>query len=404
MVIFSDTGFTKKDWFPTNLRLYKRGEWNVQMVVETVLSMLTYICDFKRSHHKVWDYFKSKVGYTMALFKKWIKFVNRIPSEALPVCSELLKLTLDQEAELFQLAGYQLPNHIFSQTNQADLTIPLQRPVRPQHFTGREVELAQLVAQLQPRQVVTICGPGGIGKTALATEAIWQISPDQTPPERFSDGLLYHSFYSHPQVDVALESIVQAFGEQPRPTPASAVQRVLAGRQALIFLDGTEEADNLSALLSLTGDCGVLITSRRRKDAVVKRLDLPPLPQQSAVKMLQAWGRTQIVNLDTVQQICQLVGGLPLAVRLVGRYLEETAETSVEFLEWLKESPVTALDQGEHQLESVRLLLERSVAQVSPTAQQLLIVMGLLAITPVPRKVLATAVQHPPHNPSPCLG
>jgi len=31
-------------------------------VVETVLSMLTYICDFKHSRHKVWDYFKTKVG------------------------------------------------------------------------------------------------------------------------------------------------------------------------------------------------------------------------------------------------------------------------------------------------------------------------------------------------------
>lgn len=42
MVIFADTGFEKKDWHPTNLRLCKRGEWNVRMVVETVLSMVTY--------------------------------------------------------------------------------------------------------------------------------------------------------------------------------------------------------------------------------------------------------------------------------------------------------------------------------------------------------------------------
>ena len=68
MVIFSDMGFEKQDWHPTNLRLCKRGEWNVRMVVETVLSMLTYICDFKHSRHKVWDYFKTKVGFTMALF------------------------------------------------------------------------------------------------------------------------------------------------------------------------------------------------------------------------------------------------------------------------------------------------------------------------------------------------
>jgi len=77
MVVFSDTGFEKDDWFPTNLRPCKRGQWNVRMLVETVLSMLTYVCDFKRSRHKVWDYFETKVGFTMALFNilvQWYGF------------------------------------------------------------------------------------------------------------------------------------------------------------------------------------------------------------------------------------------------------------------------------------------------------------------------------------------
>ena len=47
MIIFADTGFAKTDWQPTNLRLCQRGG-NVRMVVETVLSMLTYICRFKQ--------------------------------------------------------------------------------------------------------------------------------------------------------------------------------------------------------------------------------------------------------------------------------------------------------------------------------------------------------------------
>lgn len=62
MVVFSDMGFAKKDWHPTNLRLCKAGEWNSRMLVETVLSMLTYICDFKRSRHKVWDHFHTKLS------------------------------------------------------------------------------------------------------------------------------------------------------------------------------------------------------------------------------------------------------------------------------------------------------------------------------------------------------
>jgi hypothetical protein len=68
MVVFADMSFEKSDWHPPNLRLCKRGAWNVRMVVETVLSMLTYICDFKRTRHKVWTYFETKLGFTMALF------------------------------------------------------------------------------------------------------------------------------------------------------------------------------------------------------------------------------------------------------------------------------------------------------------------------------------------------
>jgi hypothetical protein len=81
MVVFADTAFRKTDWFPTNLRICKRGEWNVRMVVETILSMLTYICDFKRSRHKVWDYFETKLGFTMALFNILVQWYGLQPDE-----------------------------------------------------------------------------------------------------------------------------------------------------------------------------------------------------------------------------------------------------------------------------------------------------------------------------------
>lgn len=59
----------------------------------------------------------------------------------------------------------------------AKLRLPLQKPPRAQHFVGREDELSSLLNDLQPGRVVTICGPGGMGKTALAAEAVWQLSP-----------------------------------------------------------------------------------------------------------------------------------------------------------------------------------------------------------------------------------
>ena len=68
MVIFSDEGFVKKDWHPENVKICARGEWNTRMIVETVLSMLTLVCHFKKVMHRTWEYFKSRLAYTMALF------------------------------------------------------------------------------------------------------------------------------------------------------------------------------------------------------------------------------------------------------------------------------------------------------------------------------------------------
>ena len=68
MVVFADPHFKKKGWEPNNLKICQKGTWNTRMMVETVLSMLTVICHFKKVGHRVWRYFESRVGYTMALF------------------------------------------------------------------------------------------------------------------------------------------------------------------------------------------------------------------------------------------------------------------------------------------------------------------------------------------------
>lgn len=81
MLVFSDTGFEKLDWFPSNLKVCKRGQWNTRMMVETVLSMLTTVCHFKKMTHRVWNYFKSRVGYTMALFNVLVQWHGLKPNK-----------------------------------------------------------------------------------------------------------------------------------------------------------------------------------------------------------------------------------------------------------------------------------------------------------------------------------
>jgi hypothetical protein len=81
MLVLADEHFKKRDWHPTNLKICPRGTWNDRMMVETVLSMLTVVCHFKRVGHRVWDYFKSRVGYTMALFNILVQWHGLQPDD-----------------------------------------------------------------------------------------------------------------------------------------------------------------------------------------------------------------------------------------------------------------------------------------------------------------------------------
>jgi hypothetical protein len=68
MIVLTDSGFHAKSGDPKNMKVCKRGTWNVRMIVETVLSMLTTVCHFKKVGHRVWEYFKARLAYTMAAF------------------------------------------------------------------------------------------------------------------------------------------------------------------------------------------------------------------------------------------------------------------------------------------------------------------------------------------------
>lgn len=270
---------------------------------------------------------------------------------------------------------------------------PLQRPTRAQHFTSREKELAQILTDLQPGQTVTLCGPGGIGKSALAAEVVWTLAPGTEPPDRFPDGIIFHSFYNQPQVTQALESIALAFGEEPRPTPLAAAQRVLASKQALLVLDGAEDADNLPAMHQVVGRCGVLVTSRSTADAVTDWHDIRPLPAAESVTLLRKWGKEWVSNETEANLICDLIGHLPLAIRLSGRYMMRRKQPAQTFIQGLYNTPLRTLDQGTRRHDSVPILIEQSLCQVTEQARQVLAVIGSLALAPFDVAVIAKAFE-----------
>src|SRR5712692_400180 len=291
------------------------------------------------------------------------------------------------------ISGIQNITNNYSQSQK--YVPPLQLPRRAEHFADRVSERAWLLAHLHPGQIVTLCGPGGMGKTALVAELLWTLAPDGTPPPAFPHGIVFHSFYGRPEAAVALEQLARSFGEDPLPTPAHAAQRAVSGKQVLLVLDGAEEAEHLEQVLSVCASCAVLVTSRRRSDAAdpTLLLDLLRLPLDDAVTVVQAWQAQRGANVAVLERICQLVGGLPLALRLVGSYLALHPEEAEDYLAWLEEDVWQALDQGRTSRKSVPLLLARSVARVSAEAQTALGVIGLLALAPFARELVTDVLQ-----------
>jgi transcriptional regulator with XRE-family HTH domain len=154
----------------------------------------------------------------------------------------------------------------------AGRVLPRQIPMAPSHFSGRERELQALSAQLDddPRTVAltVICGPPGVGKTALAVYWAHQVS------DRFPDGQLYVDLRGGQDRAGALspaEAVIgflEAFNVPSARIPAGLEARaalyrsLLAGKRVLILLDGARDAEQVLPLLPGGAGCLVVVTSR----------------------------------------------------------------------------------------------------------------------------------------------
>jgi len=80
MIVLSDTAFHAAEGAPANLKLCQRGEWEERMLVETVLSMLTLVCHFKKVMHRGWAYFQARLAFTMAAFNVLVRWHGLLPN------------------------------------------------------------------------------------------------------------------------------------------------------------------------------------------------------------------------------------------------------------------------------------------------------------------------------------
>jgi predicted ATPase len=208
-------------------------------------------------------------------------------------------------------------------------------PARTTSFVGRDHELneLQLLFERADVRLVTLTGPGGIGKTELAVEAARRLAPN------LADGAAYVALDRLTDPEFVPVAIADAIGLSPLgPDRVLSLARFLQKRELLIVLDNFEHvlsaAPLVTRLLAAAGDLKVLATSREplrlqgEYEYVVPPLaDAPRLFMErvAAVRPAVAWGDE---NVRAAHDICRRVDGLPLAVELVAaaaRLLEPRA-------------------------------------------------------------------------------
>ncbi|OLF09249.1 ATP-binding protein [Actinophytocola xanthii] len=260
-------------------------------------------------------------------------------------------------------------------------------------FTGRSAELDALfnaalhaAAAGQVIAIHAIDGMAGIGKTALAIHAAHLLEP------YFPDGQYFVRLHAHtPGVAPvepldALESLLAAQGLSPQEIPGDLDARAavwrhrLAGRRTLLILDDAAGHQQVEPLLPGSGDCLVLITSRRRLAAIdAVPLPLHILPEAAAVELFASLsGRTnQPGQRDAISAIVRLCGHLPLAISLLAsRLRHHPSWTAADLLEELKDTH-DRLAHMQAEDVAVAAAFETSYRVLEPGQQQLFRRLGL---------------------------
>ena len=209
-------------------------------------------------------------------------------------------------------------------------------------FVGRERQIVEVHRELSRARLVTLTGPGGVGKTRLAEEALRSLV------DRFRDGVWVVDLMPVTTGERLPDAVAEALGLDPAAgtDPMRALVGRLATRHLLLLLDNCEHlvapcADLVRSLIRQCPELRVLTTSREPLHVPgevamrVPSLAVPARTEQlegalghEAVRLLvdrardvRSDFRLDQTNVAAVVEICRRLDGVPLAIELAAARL-----------------------------------------------------------------------------------
>ncbi|TQF65438.1 AfsR/SARP family transcriptional regulator [Rhodococcus spelaei] len=223
--------------------------------------------------------------------------------------------------------------HAVGESVRPEIPRASQLPVPRTRFVGRGADIDTVTALLDDRPLVTLVGPGGVGKTRLAVE-VCRSRVDADGPWWVDLGALTDGALLVPAVAAALGL--------PGVGTVEHLAGVLSSRTTLLILDNCEHvvaetAQAVGALLDRCPQVRVLATSREPLDVDGEELhEVSPLGPDAALDLFAVRAGGVVpgwtlgdTNSDAVRTICRELDGIPLGIELAAAQLRVLSEQQI---------------------------------------------------------------------------